>query len=88
MEFGWIGQGYGFKSDKKWEDMKLDEVIYVPEYGIAEDELGNEYAESSFTKQDFINLCLEENCPINGEVLFNMVDWQFPETLLYELLKL
>ena len=35
----WLGQGWGYKLDKSWEDMQMDEVVYVPEYGYEWKEL-------------------------------------------------
>lgn len=74
----WIGQGYGYKSDKPWKLMKNVDVVYIPEYGFDSDENISEL----YTKSDFIDLA-------NGnekfaETIFDNVDWQFPETWLDE----
>ena len=74
-----IGQGYGFKNYGAWEEIGPDEVIYIPEYSYKE-EID---IEGIYSKQDFIDLC-------NGDTdraytLFDMVDWQSPETLLMEI---
>lgn len=86
IKFTWIGQGWGYKEGcKLWCEIEDDDVIYVPEYGVEKDIDGNEYAETWYTKKDFIELCSVEGCPIEAETLFDMVDWQFPETLLDEI---
>lgn len=76
----WIGQGYGYKAD--WDSAELDDVIYIPEYGYTtEDEGWNWKIECPYTKQDFIDLAGDEWL---GKVLWEGVDWQFPETLIDE----
>lgn len=73
----WIGQGYGYKIDKNWEEIQPNEVIYIPEYGYREE---THIPESFYTKQDFINIVGKER----AKQLFYDVDWQFPETLADE----
>ena len=82
FEADWIGQGYGYKSNKKWEDMALDEVIYIPESGY-----DTSYGDGSgypidalYSKQDFIDMVGEKRAPI----LFESVDWQSPDILCEE----
>ena len=79
----WIGQGYGYKVDN-WDKSELDDIVYIPEYGYVTDEEGKEYIKYAYTKQDFLDLC-KGDCCCTPYVLFDMVDWQFPETLLSEL---
>lgn len=79
IEFTDIGQGRGYKAD--WNTAALDDVVYVPEYGIVEDDDGKEFADAYYTKQDFINLAGSEWL---GFILHQGVDWQFPETLIDE----
>lgn len=96
MPCDWIGQGYGYKSEKKWDYIELDEIIYIPEYGY---DTGEETPfvdrENAYTKRDFIQLirnCDDKFLDIRrqGQVnrmakeLFEAVDWQFPESLLDE----
>lgn len=73
----WIGQGYGYKSEKNWNEMKSDEVIYIPEYGYKQ---GTDIPEDFYTKQDFIDIVGE----VRAQNLFSDVDWQYPETLAEE----
>jgi len=79
IEFHALAQGWGYKAD--WNTAGLDDVIYVPEYGIAIDEDDRQYAETYYTKQDFIDLAGNEWL---GYILHEGVDWQFPETLIDE----
>lgn len=74
-----IGQGYGFKNYGAWEDIGADEVIYIPEYSYKE----AVDIDGIYTKQDFIELC--NNDVDRAFSLFDMVDWQSPETLLIEI---
>lgn len=93
FEADWIGQGYGYKLNKKWSDIKLDEVIYIPEAGYYTDNWdGTGYpldTECVYTKQDFINLVKDLVMPSRvddeASALFDMVDYQCPETLASEL---
>lgn len=75
----WIGQGYGYKSEKNWNEMQLDEVIYIPEYGYRE---GTDIPEDLYTKQDFLNIVGGNEG--RAQNLFSDVDWQSPETLANE----
>lgn len=87
IEFQTLNQGWGYKCDDlDWDVISPDTVIYVPEHGIKTDNDGREYAKDYYTKQDFIDLCADENCPVDAETLFDMVDWQYPESLLTELM--
>ena len=66
------GQGYIFKDEAAFLSHP-DQVCYVPEL-----------SDEGYTRQDFLAMC-------NGqeelaEFLFEMVDWQSPETLKSELL--
>lgn len=76
-----LGQGFGYKSTKSWEQLGMDEVCYVPEYGYEEFKNVPSF-EDIYSKRDFIDIC-------NGneglaQNLYEDVDWQSPETLWYE----
>lgn len=96
MPCTWIGQGYGYKSEKEWDYIDLDEIIYIPEYGYEREE-GKRFVEraDAYTKRDFIQLirnCDDKFLDIGrqGQVdrmareLFEAIDWQYPESLLQE----
>ena len=97
MPQNWIGQGYGYKlTEKEWNDLDDDEIIYIPEYGYEREE-GKRFVEraDAYTKRDFIQLirnCDDKFLDIGrqGQVdrmakeLFEAVDWQYPESLLQE----
>ena len=97
MPCEWIGQGYGYKlTEKEWNDLDNDEIIYIPEYGYEREE-GKRFVEraDAYTKRDFIQLirnCDDKFLDIGrqGQVdrmakeLFEAVDWQYPESLLQE----
>ena len=97
MPQNWIGQGYGYKlTEKEWNDLDDDEIIYIPEYAY---DTGEETLfvdrENAYTKRDLIQLirnCDDKFLDIGrqGQVnrmakeLFEAVDWQYPESLLQE----
>lgn len=89
-----IGQGMGYKLDKEWNKILPNEVIYIPEVGYSEYDTDHirsfpVNADCVYSKQDFINIIKEYVKPSRVEeeaqALFNMVDWQCPETLADEL---
>ena len=94
----WIGQGYGYKvTDTAWNDLNDDDIIYIPEYGYDKEDDGTVFVsrEDAYSKNDFIQLIreLDEKYRDIGRCvqvkrmaaeLFETVDWQFPESLLYE----
>lgn len=92
MPSEWIGQGYGYKeTGKEWNDIEDDEIIYIPEYGYDNNDTYDGYTverKNAYTKNDFKRLIKENN--INGDtdlqamILFDEVDWQFPESLIDE----
>lgn len=68
---GWLGQGWGFKDPDAYKADKTA-PCYVSELE----------EETAYTGNDFLELC-------NGQkeiadVVFDMVDWQAPETLIDE----
>ena len=85
----WIGQGYGYKDcSKDWDDIDDDEIIYIPESGYIEREV---VRTDAYSKRDFIDLIEMKYPRANeelknriAEMLFQAVDWQFPETALDE----
>lgn len=95
MPCDWIGQGYGYKSEKKWDYIDLDEIIYIPEYAYNEDDDNVVSRDNAYSKSDFVGLIREIDdrykdismCnAVNrmAEELFDILDWQFPESLLNE----
>lgn len=92
-----IGQGVGYKSNKEWDKMLADEVIYIPEVGyMKEDENDTQIIvdelvryDCIYTKQDFIDIVKNKVKPSRvdeeASALFDMVDWQCPEVLAEEL---
>ena len=92
-----IGQGVGYKSNKEWDKMLADEVIYIPEVGyMKEDENDTQIIvdelvryDCIYTKQDFIDIVKNKVKPSRvdeeASALFDMVDWSCPEVLAEEL---
>lgn len=86
----YIGQGWGYKKDGKWESFANDEVIYIPECGYGSEDVAEGSAtcmsdypiwpDYIYTKQDFINLVGNDR----ARQLFEDVDWQTPEILSQE----
>ena len=72
IDRGYYRQGWIFKDEEAFR-LHPEQVCYVPEL-----------SDEGYTRQDFLAMC-------NGqeelaEFLFEMVDWQSPETLKSELL--
>lgn len=74
----WIGQGWGYKAE--WNPLASEDIIYIPEYGY-EDE-GFVPREDAFSYSDFLKIC--DGNEKKAEILFQCVDWQFPECVLDE----
>jgi hypothetical protein len=75
-----LEQGFGWKTDKEFENLSDDEVCYVPE--ICDEDLQDEGSGEVYTKGDFLDLC-------NGNYkrakeLFESCDWASPSTVKYE----
>ncbi len=93
MPYEWIGQGYGYKyTEKDWEDIDNDEIIYIPEYGY-EDEVDGFVVnrENAYNKRDLREVVKNKYPKVKGELLdrlacllFDAIDWQFPETAIEE----
>jgi hypothetical protein len=89
---GWIGQGYGYKSIKAWNEFSDDEIIYIPEGAYLDADIKDvPHPEDTYTKARFIDLCfnsefedIHQHPNEFAETMFNDVDWQYPETLLDE----
>lgn len=67
----WIGQGYGYKSSRNWEDMEMDEMIYIPEYMIE-----NGTPINAYSKKEFVKICKGDEA--YAKYLFEYCDWQSP----------
>lgn len=63
-----------FKNAKSWDDIPLNEVVYEPELSYTQ-----------YTKQDLIDEC--KGNPYTAEMLYQLLDWQHPSTLLDEWLR-
>ena len=99
MPCEWIGQGYGYKLMENWDDINDDDIIYIPEYAYekgTEDGKVTISRGDAYSKNDFKKVIRElddKYCDIGrcAEVdrmaaeLFDMVDWQYPESLAYEM---
>lgn len=66
-------QGEVFKDQEAYET-SLDKICYISEYGDLE---------SFYTKQGFLDIT--NGNQRQADILFDMVDWQFPESLYEEL---
>lgn len=75
-------QGYIFKSDKSFEELKDDEVCYIPEYyaEVNDEDLLEDV--DVYTKTDFMKIC--GDIKWQASELYECVDWQHPETLYDE----
>ena len=91
----WIGQGYGYKdSDFDWDNGDPSDIIYIPEYGYSDEDTTVE-RKNAYSKNDFITAVRDmfefekievSEKDIDGIAyrIFNIVDWQFPESELDE----
>ena len=77
-----LNNGFIFKSFENYQNGK--EICYIPENASGYD--FKEFLDESYgyTRKDFEKLC--EGTRIDPDYLFELVDWQFPQTLLDELL--
>lgn len=76
----WIGEGYGYKSSKEWDEMSDDELIYIPE--AAYTDYPEDCPNYGYSKEDFIVIC--QNDEVKAAQLFYGCTWQHPETLYEE----
>lgn len=78
----YIGQGWIWKSEVEWDEMKDDDICYLSEscYANDEGEVFDYPVQYGWTKHDFINIVGKER----AKTLFEDVDWQSPETLADE----
>ena len=75
--------GFIFKSFENYKNGK--EICYIPENASGDYDFKEFLDESyGYTRKDFEKLC--KDTKIEPEYLFELVDWQQPETLLSELL--
>ena len=78
--------GFIFKSYENYQ--KGEEVCYIPEFAHNGDRIDetSEYLDESFgyRRKHFEELC--EGTKVDPDYLFEMVDWQAPETLLSEMI--
>ncbi len=70
LDRDWLGQGWGFKDEDAFE-YRPKAPCYVPEL-----------SDKVYTREDFINLC--DNQSEIAKIIFHLIDWQSPETLLDE----
>lgn len=94
-ELEYYVQGFIYKDFEAFKT-KTDEICYIPEYGVDDED----NIEGSYTYADFLRMATEwckedEDCMDYlkkegltfhdvAENLFEMVDWQSPETVLEE----
>ena len=55
--FYYSEQGYIYKSDKSFDELKDDEVCYIPEYYAEVNDEGMLEDVSVYTKTDFMEMC-------------------------------
>lgn len=91
-EQGASAQGFVFKDEEAFRN-KEDKVCYIPEHddywerfekdqeGVIEETEGGEIT-CGYTYKNFLDIC--DGIPRLAELIFNEVDWQYPETLLNE----
>lgn len=68
-----IGQGYGYKADEI--PANHDDIIYIPEYGYADN--GTVKRDNAYSFNDLLDITGSE---AKAAYLFEYIDWQFPET--------
>lgn len=91
-------QGTVYKNEKAFDTKSKEIPCYIPEYFLSfcdlEDKGKIEDSEGVYFYQDFIEMVEEyfkeeklskKEIKNRAEIIFEMVDWQSPETLMYEL---
>ncbi len=91
-------QGTVYKNEKAFKTKSKKVPCYIPEYFLSfcdfEDKGKIEDSEGVYFYQDFIEMVEEyfkeeklskKEIKNRAEIIFEMVDWQSPETLIYEL---
>lgn len=68
-------EGYAYKLNKKWSDIKMNEIVYVPEMGYAADGKPVDV----YTKETFIDECGGNN--ERASCVYDNITWTYPETL-------
>jgi len=92
IEKEYFGQGFVYKNFDAFNN-KTDEICYVSEHDsdVISEGVGHKYKDFVRIGQEFIDsdedvkaYCKRENVSAEGiaEQLFEMVDWQSPETLI------
>jgi hypothetical protein len=92
VELGYTSNGFCYKNYEAF-DAKSDEICYIPEYGL-DDENPDTITENTsvYRYKDILKLC-EKHIKENGlsgsptemaKDVFEMLDWQHPTTLLDE----
>lgn len=76
LPIGWIGQGYGYKSQEAYEAGD-NYICYIPEYCYNEETYELDL-NCCYTIADFLELTGDER---KARDLFNAVDWQHPSSL-------
>lgn len=71
-----------YKNPKPFKECLDNEVVYIPALGFEETEDGEMKIIDYYTKKEFINLC--DNDVLKAATLFEMLDGQYPETLIAE----
>lgn len=71
-----------YKTRKPFAECSDNEVVYIPALGFEETEDGEVRIIDYYTKKEFINLC--DNDVLKAATLFEMLDGQYPETLIAE----
>jgi len=87
MEFTETDNGFCYKDTSAF-DNQTDEICYIPEYSIdnnTEDCKAYKYSDFLELATEFINENKLNRTPHEiAEQLFHCVDWQHPDSLLYE----
>lgn len=72
--------GTCMKDFEAFENKELEKVVYVPEYNIVEYE---ETGTQGYTYAKMVEIA--EEYDVDLDMLFEMLDWQSPETLANEI---
>lgn len=86
---GDINDGKCFKSSKEFEDLKDDEICYVPKMtgdyipslvkDVKDKSLLSHYNALAYTKESFLEITNQNK--EQAAILYDMVEWEFPESL-------
>lgn len=76
-------QGLVYKNEEAWDLNSDDIIVYIPEYGIYPQDQRQIDWKDGYSKKDILTICY--NNEFVSRWIFDLLDWQSPETLFEEI---